>query len=121
MARQSDERDEKIAALEASLASIQAQLNAGAVNAVEAVQQREQKEKLAAIQAEIEKGNQARSQEECDRQFEGGRHRWKCVLPDGNGHPELIVSADNDTDAVARYLKVCGVTSHEKQVVVSRA
>jgi len=123
-----DPRDEEIAAMKVqiaaqaeAMAAMQKQFAAGAVNAVDAVQERKSKAEQVALIAEIEKGTQQRTQEVCDRDFPEGRFRWRCVLSDGNRHPELIVTADNETDAGARYLKVCGVTTHDKPVTVGRA
>lgn len=74
-----------------------------------------------AIIAHIDKGKQKISQEEADRRYPEGKHRFACLLEDGNGHPELIVSASHEVDAAARYLDVCGVQSSEKKVRVTRA
>lgn len=74
-----------------------------------------------AIIAHIDKGKQKISQEEADRRYPEGKHRFVCLLEDGNGHPELIVSASHEVDAAARYLDVCGVQNSEKKVSVKRA
>lgn len=71
--------------------------------------------------AEIEKGVQVRTQEAADRQFPGGKFRFRCVLADGNGHPELVIGADGEVDAAARYMAVCGIRSSDKQAQVARA
>lgn len=73
------------------------------------------------IKKRFDKGAVALTQEAADRQFPGGKFRWWCVLPDRNGHPRILVSADNETDAKGRYLAVCGVNHTEKQVQVERA
>lgn len=74
----------------------------------------------AAIAAEIDKGVRRRTQEHADRLFPEGKHRWRVVLADGNGHPELVISAPTPTDAAARYLAVCGVNSSETKPTVDR-
>src|SRR5688500_9796392 len=75
----------------------------------------------ADLRAESEKGVRQRTQEACDRAFPEGAHKFWCELQDGNGHPRILVAADNATDAAGRYLSVCGVRSSEKPVAVDRA
>lgn len=122
-----DPRDAQIDALKEQLEEQSKQLTelfgmikSGSVNVVEASQEKKSRDELEALKAHIEKGKEQITQEECDRQF-GGRHRFRCVLPDGNGHPQIVVSADNEVDARARYLAVCGVKSTDKEVQVTRA
>ncbi len=120
--------DDRIAALEAQNAALMAKheeflklLNAGAVNAVESVQERKSKAEQDAFKAELNKGRERLTQEAADRAFPEGRHRYRCHLADGNGHPPVVISAETETDAAARYQRVCGITSSEKPVAVERA
>lgn len=62
-----------------------------------------------AIKAEIEKGIPQRSQEFVDRTFTDGKDRWRVVLNDKNGHPELVIPANSQEEAVARYNIACGI------------
>lgn len=124
---EADPRDQRIADLElkleaqaAILERLDAMLVSNAVNAGDALQEVKSKQEQEALKAEIDKGNVRRTQEACDREF-SGRHRYRCSLPDGNGHPEITVSADNEVDARGRYLSVCGIRSAEKEVLVVRA
>ncbi len=112
---------DELAALKAQVARLEALVTANAVNAVGVVQAEKSKAEQKALQEHIEKGKQQITQDEADRQFPGGRFRWVCVLPDGNDHPRVVISADNEVDAAARYCAVCGVTSSEKRVTVERA
>jgi hypothetical protein len=74
------------------------------------------------IKAEIDKGTKRRTQEHADRLFPEGKHVYRCVLAaDKNGHPELLIRAANETDAVGRYLAACGVNHTEHKVQVERA
>lgn len=114
-------RDAKIEDLEVKIARLESLMSANAVNSAGAIQDEKSKAEQKLLQAEVEKGNQRRSQEAADRQFPEGKHRWNCSLSDGNGHPALVISAENEVDAAARYMAVCGVRSSEKQVQVQRA
>lgn len=75
---------------------------------------------LAAAEREISRSTQERSQEAAFKQYPEGRHVYRVNLPDKNRHPELAIRADNETDAKARYLAVCGVRSTETELTVSR-
>ncbi len=110
---------DRIERLEAELEGLRDLIKSGAVNAV-AVREKETREEWYQQQAkEISKGNVVRTQEAADRQFPEGRKRYRCVLTDCNRHPEILVRADNETDAVGRYLAVCGINSAEKKVTLA--
>ena len=118
---------DRILELEAKLEAQSAQIDqlllnqkAGAINAVDAQQDARSKAETDALRKEVEKGNQQRTQEVADRKYEYGKHRFKCVLADGNRHPEISVRADNEVDAKARYLDVCGILAAEKPVQIER-
>lgn len=109
-----DVRDAEVAALRAELKEMRELIRAGAVDQVAASQEERSRREQEAIAAEVAKGNQQRTQEEADRRFPEGKHRWKCVLADGNGHPEIVVSATNAVDAAARYCDVCGIKGYDQ-------
>lgn len=115
-----DPRDAKIAALESQLARIEGLITSGSVNAVDAKQKERSEAELEAAKIEIAKGKQQITQEAADRQFPGGKFRYRCHLADGNDLPAIAIGADNEVDAAARYLAVCGVRSSEKQVSVTK-
>lgn len=123
-----DPRDEEIGLLKEQLEQQSRQLTelfgmikSGSVNVVEASQEKRSRDEFELLKAHIDKGKERITQEECDRQFGFGRFRFRCALPDGNGHPQIVVSADNEVDARARYLAVCGVKGTDKEVSVTRA
>lgn len=82
---------------------------------------KEREADLAAAEREISRGNDARSQDVAFDRYPNGRHVYRVHLPDKNGHPELAIRADTETDARARYLDVCGVRSTETQLSCQRA
>jgi hypothetical protein len=115
-----DDRDVRLEALEEQLAALNRQIAANTVSAPDVQAAKESEATFKRIAAHLEKGYARIAQEACDRDFPSGRHRFKCSLDDGNLHPTFIVSADTDTDAEARYKKVCGITANEKPVKVER-
>jgi hypothetical protein len=113
--------DDRLDAQEARLGRIEAALRSGAVPAADPEAEAQAQAELEAFRAEIAKGPARLTQEAADCMFPGGAHRWRCTLPDGNGHPELVIGADTKTDAKARYMAVCGIRSCETDVAVQRA
>lgn len=113
--------EEALEAQRAENATLQAMLKIGAVNPHAATDEQASIARQAAIRAEVDKGYVQRTQEACDKQFPNGKHRWACVLEDGNCHPKIVVGADNEVDAAARYMASCGIKSAEKAVTVVRA
>jgi hypothetical protein len=117
-----DVQDAKIAALEAQIAELRKMVQAGAPRSLESVQSLElnrerEREKWYEEQARyIGKGNVVITQELCDKRYPSGRHTFECILDDGNMHPKIRVKADNEVDAAARYMSVCGINSAEKRV-----
>lgn len=116
-----DPRDEAIAALREQLDRLERQMASNAVNAPAVVQEEKSRREQDEWKKELAKGTTGMTQDAADRRFPEGRHVFLCDLPDGNRHPTLSIRADNEVDAAARYLSVCGVRSAEKQVVVNRA
>lgn len=126
-AQQAAAPDDKFAALEAlvkaqaeELALFRDMLKAGAVNAVDATQEERSRKRHEDAAKWLDQGKQKITQDACDALFQG-KHRYTCVLADGNDHPEIVVSADHEVDAAARYLVACGIRSAEKSVSVTRA
>ena len=114
---QADDAGE-LATLRAEVADLKKLIEAKATNAVEVKHAQAREEWFLEQSREISKGNVVRTQEEADRRFPKGQHKWRCVLTDGNLHPEVVVRADNAVDAAGRYANVCGINSHEKQIDV---
>jgi hypothetical protein len=120
---------DKIAALERKVAELTARLEATPLAAppgyrlvpegesVEEKAERLLKEKTA----EFDRGVQARSQDVADKAWPEGKHVYRCSLSDRNGHPELLIRANNPTDAKGRYFDVIGVTGSETKATIVRA
>ena len=122
-----DPRDAEIAALRQmveaqgdALEQLRDLIQVGAVNAVAVTSEEESRRRHEERKAWISQGPLVLTQEACDKMFVTGQHRFRCVLADGNRHPEIVVRADNEIDAAGRYKAVCGIRSAEKDVTVSR-
>lgn len=124
--------EERVAKLESELAELKKLLTSAAAAGTvappgyklvkdEPDQDAKSRVEQEAIKAHIEKGKQRITQEEADRRYLEGKHRFVCGLDDGNGHPELVISATHEVDAAARYMDVCGIQSSEKKVRVAKA
>lgn len=115
-----DETATKLEALEQSNAELRAMVNLLLKQQVTPdtiwakQQQRDEKiqNRLDEIAAYIGLTSQYRTQLEANKMFPKGERLFKTRLgPGGPGDaPEVIIRADNDTDVMARYQKVCGIT-----------
>lgn len=115
---EADPRDLAIAALTDQVGRLTSLVMSGTVNVGKVSAEQEAEARYEAAKKEIEKGNVVRSQEAADRMFPGGSKLFRCLLTDGNRHPQLTIRADTEIDAAARYMHVCGVTAAEKKTVV---
>lgn len=90
------------------------------VTTADEAQQAKSKAELDALRKLLETTPKQRTQMVADAKYKGAK-KFSVVLPDGNGHPELIIAADERIDAIGRYNEVCGIMSAEKKHVVSEA
>lgn len=73
---------------------------------------------LAEFREKVGRPAQVRTQEIVDAKLKGSK-RFKVGLPDGNGNPVLVIPADSEVDAKARYNDVCGINFTETKHVVA--
>lgn len=81
-----------------------------------------------ALEVELMRSPQDRTQARADREYGTEGPRWHCRLDstreDGKPGPDIrewfgvVLCANSDLEAQARYLKIMGITKHDYRVVV---